>query len=326
MARIAALTGASGHIGANLLRLLLQKGFSVRVLAHKDTKAIEGLDVEVVQGSVLDQDALKRLVQGADLVFHAAGRVSLKWHDPLTVRINVEGTRKIISACLSQDCGRLIHFGSIHSFEEGEEELSEASPLALNNVPDYNRSKALSVAIVRRAVVQGLDAVVVCPTAVIGPHDYRPSALGRVILRVANSRLPVAVSGGYNFVDVRDVALGSFAAATKGTRGHTYILSGEWRTLKDLFSLVAKEAGSRPPLLYLPTSLAYAGVPFAWLWAKLTGSEPPLTRLSVSTLKMGRRINGSKARRDLGFSPRSLEDTVAATIRWFREYGYLGGT
>ena len=323
---IAAVTGASGHIGANLVRLLLDKGFDVRVPIRKDTRAVEGLNVQVIQGDITDLEALKRLTKDADYVFHAAAVVSLQWNDPSgeVMRVNVDGSKAIVEACKAQNCGRLIHFGSIHAFEVDPQGVDEDSPLALGDEnPVYDRSKALSVAIVRRAVTEGLDAVIVCPTAVIGPYDFKPSALGKTIIQLAKGKMPVAVAGGYDFVDSRDVADGAILAAKKGKRGHTYILNGTKHSIKDLAIRVASITGVRPPLLYLPIFIAYAGLPFANLYSKLSGKEVPFTSVALRAIKESTTVITTKASAELGYQVRPFEKTVEDTVKWFKVQGVI---
>lgn len=187
------VTGASGHIGVNLVRALLQRGESIRAVAQMDTSALEGLDVELVRGDVCDLSSLIRCFSGAATVYHLAGHISIsKEKGSRADAVNVEGTRNVVRACLERGVGRLLHVSSIHAMADPGKNavLDEATPLAVgarNSL--YDRTKALGEKAVHEAVEQGLNAVVVAPTAVVGPFDYRPSHFGRVVLAMARGRL-----------------------------------------------------------------------------------------------------------------------------------------
>jgi len=321
-----AVTGASGHLGGNLVRLLLSRGHEVRCMVRQDTRALDGLPVQSVIGDVLDSDTLSGLVDGVDMVFHLSARISLRYNDPTgqVETVNVQGTKNMIEACRTAGVRRMVHFGSIHVFDEtlAKGPLNETTHLALSKtLPVYDRTKSQSVLAVLDAVKAGLDAVIVCPTAVIGPFDYKPSAMGRMLLKIANHRMPIAISGGFNWVDARDVAIGAVAAAQNGRTGEMYILSGRWASVQEIADLTAKAAGVRPPVWYPPIGLAMPGAVFMDAWAGLRPSmEPAFTRMSLRTLRQGRSISNEKATQELGFCTRALEETIADTITWFKDH------
>jgi len=321
-----AVTGASGHLGGNLVRLLLSGGHTVSCLARHDTRAVDGLDVRVVHGDVLDRDALAELVKDADFVFHLAALITLRYDDPTgrVEKVNVQGTRNIIDACRKSGVSRLVHFGSINVFDKNQVQgvFDETAPMSLNkDLPVYDRTKAKSALAVMDAVKTGLDAVVVCPTGVIGPFDFKPSPMGRMLKKVATAKLPVAINGGFNWVDVRDVAQGALDAAQKGQKGEIYILGGQWAHLKEVFGITASEAKVHAPLWYPPIGLVMPGALFMDALCKISRSvEPAFTRMSLQMLKTGRSISIEKAGRELGFRPRPLKDTLADTVEWFKNH------
>ena len=323
------VTGGSGHIGANLVRTLLEADHRVTVLHRSRCRSLAGLDVIDVHGDVRDASAVGRSVAGADAVFHLAASLTIHGdRDGAAREVNVGGTANVTRACLRAGVKRLVHFSSIHALEHDplDRPLDERRPFVDEaQACTYDASKAAAEKVVAEAVREGLDAVVVSPTAVMGPHDYQPSALGRVLLKIAGRRLPALVEAGFDWVDVRDVVAGAVAALERGRRGERYLLSGRWAPFRDLARAVADAAGVSVPRLTSPLWLARLSAPFAAGFARLTGTPAQLTPDSVETLRRSHRdIRHDKAARELGYAARPLRDTVADTVAWFREAGLLG--
>ncbi len=322
-----AVTGASGHIGSNLVRELIREGHQVRVLLHKDKRGFEGLPLETISGSMNDQDALADLVNDADVVFHLAAQISINGkNDKRLLEKNIEGTRNLIKAIGQVENVRLIHFSSIHALkhEPLDQTMDENRPLALKDPIYYTQSKAYSEEIVLEAVAQGLDAVILNPTAVIGPFDFKPSLLGHAILRFYNGKLPALIPGGYDWVDVRDVVQAAISAIYKGKRGKRYILSGEWKTIKGLGLLVHLHGGKRIPPLRVPFWLARVAVPIFRLLAWFSGRIPLYTYESLHIIKNGNpAISSSLARSELDYNPRPLGESIRDSVAWYRENGYI---
>jgi dihydroflavonol-4-reductase len=321
------VTGASGHIGANLIRALLARGRKVRALHHVNRRAIENLDVEIVPGDVCDPSSLRKAFKDADVVYHLAARISLSMNDyPVLEPINVTGTRNVVQACL--DCGvrRLVHFSSIHAFiqETIGKPIDESCPLVEpRNCPPYDRSKAAGEKEVRSGIERGLDAVIISPTAVIGPYDYEPSFLGEALLNLACGKMPALVAGGFDWVDVRDVVESAISAEAKAPTGAKYLLSGHFASVCDLAVMVEEIIGTPAPKLVLPRWLAFVGAPFMAGFAQLTGKRPLYTSASVRALRTGQDVSHDRAARELGYQPRPLRQTIVDTFEWFRESGYL---
>ncbi len=246
-----AVTGASGHIGASLVRDLLSQGRRVRVLVHTDRRALEGLDVEVVSGDICDLDYLKASFSNIETVYHLAAVVSIygnKW--PLFENVNVEGTRNVVQACL--DCGvkRLVHFSSIHAISQQPLDMpvDETSPLVpCRRYMPYDSSKAESEKEIYKGIQQGLDSVILSPTGVLGPYDFKPSLTGEVLLKMARGTLPGLVNGGFDWVDVRDITRAAVRAEQTAPAGVRYILSGHWASVKELAMLVEEITGTPAP-------------------------------------------------------------------------------
>jgi len=320
------VTGASGHIGANLVRELLREGRQVRVLIHEDSRSIDGLDVEIFKGDILEYPSLLRAVQETGIVYHLAAAISIVGDRTGNVRLtNVEGTKNIIRACREAGIGRLVHFSSIHAYssDPDNQPIDENRVPADARSPAYDQTKAAGNRFVREAVEEGLDAVIVAPTAVIGPYDFKPSRMGSVLLKMRKRKLMALVGGGYNWVDVRDVARGAIRAEKKATSGSQYILSGEWCTVRELAESVFRVSGAKPPRLTSPLWLARAVAPFSEMLARFHHQEPLLTVEAVVTLGSHRLVDGSKAEKDLGCTHRPLDETIGDTLAWFEETGLV---
>ena len=322
------VTGASGHIGANLVRSLLRRGYDVRATVHVDSAALAGLDVQTVQADVTDLVSLQEAFEGADVVYHLAGYISITGHNCRQVAdVNVEGTRNVLQACLDCRVGRLVHFSSIHAFAGGHvvAEVAEDSPLATDTrCSAYDRSKARGELLVMDAVRRGQDAIVVAPTAVVGPHDYRPSLFGRVLIALAMNRLPALVTGGFDWVDARDVAEGAIAAAESAPSGRKYLFSGHWVSVPEIAAVAHRLTGARVPWVAVPLSMARACGPLSEGACRVFGIDPLFTAQSVDALGTFPMVSHARATSELGYRPRLFEETLSDTYRWFTDNGFLG--
>ncbi len=322
-----AVTGAGGHVGGNVVRTLLESGHEVVALCRRDTRAVEGLEVTRASADVLEPRTLEPAFAGADAVIHTAGRISIEGDPDGSVRaVNVDGTRNVVRAALAAGVGRLVHFSSFHAFRQApyDEPLTEARPPVGADGFPYDRSKAAGEREVLTGVERGLPAVILNPTAILGPHDHKPSLMGRVLLDLARGALPALVPGGSDWVDVRDVAGAAAAALERGRPGERYLLSGRWTSVAELAALAEAITGTPRPRLAVPLWLARIGVPFARLQARVAGTRPLYTHESLDRLvRSSRVVSHEKARRELGFDPRPLEETLADSYAWFRAAGAL---
>ncbi len=326
------VTGGSGHLGANLVRLLLAQGRRVRALVRKDLRALLGYDLELVNGDICDPDSLRRAFQGADVVYHSAAHISLVWGEwPELEAINIQGVQNVVDACLACGVRRLIHFSSIHAlFQEPldlpvdeERPLVDDLPDALiRRQPPYDISKACGERIVRLAISKGLDAVILHPTGIIGPYDYKPSHFGEVLLALARGKMPALVEAGFDWVDARDVAWGALQAEGRAPAGARYLLSGSWVSMPDLAALVSTVIGRPAPRLVFPLRLARLGLPFAGLFQG-KGQRPLYTSVSIHALESNPNVSHAHATQDLDYRPRPFEQTIRDTLGWFTGEGYL---
>jgi len=324
---ITVVTGASGHVGNNLVRSLLAEGRQVRVLVHRNTSTFDGLNIEKVRGDICDADSLKAAFAGADIVYHLAARVSIESSGWETLHsINTEGTRNVADACIQQSVRRLIHFSSIDAIEQKpiHTPVNEKSPPAQSKKhPPYDRSKASGEAAVKAAIERGLDAVIVNPTAIIGPYDFQPSHQGQMLLSMARGSLPALIKGGFDWVDVRDVVFGAMQAEKSALRGSRYILGGHWTSLSEIARMVEGTTGVPSPGFTCPLWLASAGAPLVTAFEHLRGRRPLYTRASIIAINSNHNISHEKAERDLDYHPRPLEQTIRDTLAWFADCGQL---
>ncbi len=321
------VTGASGHIGNNLIRNLVSEGQSVRALAHTDQRGLEGLGVEIVQADICDPDSLRRAFDGADVVYHLAAVVSIlkhEWH--MVESVNIIGTRNVVEACLRCGVKRLVHFSSIHAMmqEPLDMPLDESRSLveSLHN-PPYDRSKAATEKEVRRGIEKGLDAIIINPTAVIGPYDTQPSHLGAALLSMANKKMVALVDGGFDWVDVRDVADGAIKAAKQAPTGSKYLLSGHWVSLRHMADIIAEITGVPAPGFVCPMWMAQLGAPIVTTYDRMFGRRPLYTSISLNALHSNPYISHEKGTRELGYEPRPFRETIIDTLKWFEQCGKL---
>lgn len=324
------ITGPTGHIGNVLVRELLKRGERVRalVLPGEDLTPIQGLDIETMEGDVLDLDSLICAFEGADVVYHLAGVISIvpgEW-DRL-YKVNVVGTKNVIHACFTCGVRRLVYASSIHAFAEPSPGITfdETSPFDPGKLSmEYDRSKAMATLEVLEAVEKGLDAVVVCPTGVMGPYDYRLSEMGRLIRDFSRKTLIGYVNGAYDFVDVRDVAKGIILACERGRSGESYILSGERITIPEIMSLLEELTGAPRPWLKFPVWFAeFAAAIFTPLYLLVTRKRPLLTTCSIQTLQRNSETTSQKATQELGYSARPLRQSIEDSINWLKQHGTL---
>jgi dihydroflavonol-4-reductase len=234
-------------------------------------------------------------------------------------KVNVEGTRNVLEAARQARIKRLVYTSSIHAFKRAPHgmEMDESLGYDANNpYGEYDRSKATASLEVQKAAREGLDAVIVCPTGVIGPYDFRRSELGEVIRGAAEAHPMFYVEGAYDFVDVRDVADGLMAAAEHGVSGESYILGGNKISVRYILETVREVTGKAFSRIKIPFSLAeFAAkfMPWYYLWSK---TKPRFTPYSLEVLQSNSNISHAKAARVLGYRPRPVIETIADTVRW----------
>jgi dihydroflavonol-4-reductase len=317
------VTGATGHIGNVLVRLLLERGNKVRamLIPGEDPSPLQGLDVEIVEADVLDYPSLLKAFNHIDVVYHLAGIISiLPGKQPMVQAVNVLGTRNAVQAAQSSGVSRMVYTSSIHALMRVPHGvlIDETVPYdPAHAISSYDASKASASLEVLDACQHGLNAVIVCPTGVIGPFDFRRSEMGQLILDCVEQKPMLYVDGAYDFVDVRDVAEGLILAGERGRCGESYILSGERIEVPDIIKIVQEIMGKRLFSLKIPLQLANLTANIAPFYYRLTHNRPRFTSYSLATIASNSVISHAKARIELGYLPRPLRESLQDTVKWF---------
>ena len=318
------VTGATGLLGNNIVRELLARGQSVRVLsrATSDPRPLSGLDVERTTGDVGDAQSLQTAARGIDVVIHCAGHVHIGWSQKEQHEaINVGGARNVAAAALAAGA-RLVHVSSINALGLGMLATPAGEESALPGITacPYPVTKRKGDEVVLEAVRQGLTAAIVHPGFMLGPWDWKPSS-GRMLLEVAKG-LPLAPVGAHSLCDVRDVAAGAIAAANAADAGRRFILAGHNMTYWQSWKLMARLTGGRGP--WFP-----AGPINRWIggwWGdrtyRRTGVEPDLNSAAIAMSCEQHCFSSARAEQELGYKIRPLEETIRDAWEWFRQQGY----
>lgn len=323
MKSIHIVTGAAGHLGGTIVRMLAARGLAVRGLILPGETANRYPMVTYVTGDVRAPDSLRPLFANADgarlIVLHCAGIISIDEHvTPALRAVNVGGTQHVLSLCREYGVHKLVHVSSVHAIPEGNplrviREADHFDPALVHGA--YAKTKAEATQLVLDAARAGLDASIVHPSGILGPYDESGNHLVQLVSSYIRGRLPAGVRGAYDFVDVRDVAQGCLAAAEQGMRGECYILSNQRYTISEVFGMIRDIHGGRS-LPMLPIGVARLFAPwFAWR-ARRRHERPLYTAYSLYTLRSNSRFSHDKASRLLGYSARDLYDTLRDTIAW----------
>ena len=324
------VTGATGFVGSAVARVLLKGGQKVRVLArpHGDRRNLEGLAVEIAEGSLEDPASLAAAAAGCRYLFHVAADYRLWVPDPEAMfRANVEGTRALMLAALAAGVERIVYTSSVAvlGIVPGGLADEETPSRAADMIGPYKLSKFRAEEAVRALIEeQGLPAVIVNPSTPIGPGDIKPTPTGRLIVEAARGRMPAFVDTGLNVAHVEDVALGHLLAARSGQVGRRYILGGENLDLAQILAEVSLVTGRRPPALKIPHRALLPIAAGAEAFARLTKREPFAT---VDGIRMARKkmfFSSARAIAELGYPARPARDAIAEAVAWFRAKGYLG--
>jgi len=325
----ALVTGATGFIGANVVRELLGDGRTVRALVRRSSarRAIEGLAVEVSEGDLLDPVSVERAVKDVRQVFHVAADYRLWARDPRELaRTNVDGTQTVLRACAEAGVERVVYTSSVGALgitEDGSPG-TETTPVTLADmVGPYKASKFLAEQVALEWVSRGLPVVIVNPSTPVGPWDVKPTPTGQIIVDFLRGRMFATLDTGLNVVHVRDVARGHLLAAERGRVGERYILGNRNVTLTELFGMLARLTGHPAPRFRVPYALAWCGALGAEAAARLTGTPP---RVSLTAVRMARRrmyFSPEKAVRELGLPQSPVEEGLRDAVEWFAARSYV---
>jgi dihydroflavonol-4-reductase len=319
------VTGGTGLVGNNVIRMLLDAGHPVRALVRGGPggRPLAGLDVAAVAGDVTDREAVQRAVDGVATVVHSAAMVHVGWRHLEQMRqVNVEGTRHVAAAARRAGA-RLVHVSSVDALgltADGAAADEETPSGGMVECP-YVVTKREAERVVLEEVERGLDAVIVNPVFMLGPWDWKPSS-GRMLLEVGSGRGILAPPGSNDFVDVRDVAAGIIAALAAGRTGRRYILGGHPLRYVEAWRIFAATAGRRPPRGEAPPRVVRFAGRVGDLLAGIVGREGPVNSAATGMSMLRHNFNCDRARHELGYTIRPLERTVAETWAWFVANGY----
>ena len=320
------VTGAGGHIGYALVKELIARGEHPRLLLFLpgEPALFEGMGCEIVMGDVTKPETLPAAFKGARTVYHLAGLIEVGFgNDGAVWRVNVDGTQNVVAACKACGVRRLVYVASVDAIPPAPEGEVMSEPALFSSGPlngTYAKTKAIAAQAVLNSACEGFEVVIGMPSACIGPYEFKPSNVGELVRMFMKYPFPVTMKfGGYNFVDVRDVAQGLAAMGEKGRPGESYILSGEYVDCESFIRALAELNGRRPPKLPLPHALATAAAPLAEQYYKLARRTPLFTRYSIRKIMENGLFSYEKAARELDYAPRPARESLRDMIEWIKK-------
>ncbi len=319
------ITGANGHLGSTLIRMFKETDVEVFGLILPSEKCEDSGNIHYIKGDVRDPESLRPLFAHSReqevYVIHTAGIIDISEKGtPQIYDVNIKGTENVVKLCEEYAVRRLVYVSSVHAIPEKDqdsviEEANYFSPEAVTGV--YAQTKAAATQIVLDAGKRGLNVVVVHPSGIIGPYDQSGNHLVQMITDYIRGALPACVRGGYDFVDVRDVAKGCIQAMARGVSGSCYILSNRHYEIREVLNMVRKVSKGKK-LCVLPMWLAKAAAPMMQWYARKKKQRPLYTKYSLTTLRSNDRFSHDKATRELGYMPRDLKETIRDTVLWYQ--------
>ncbi len=324
------VTGPDGVLGSNLVRELLNRNYKVSVLveAGKDPITLRGLPIQVHYGNILDKNALNETFKNKDIIFHcAASTLMFPARNEIVRKVNIDGTKNIIDACLNNSIKKLIYVGTATSFGYGtshEQPGNETIPYKSAKFGiDYLDSKLKAQEmVIEAAKKQNLPAIIVNPTYMLGPFDSRPSS-GAMVIAIAKNKVPGSSSGGKNYIAVKDVATAMANAITMGRVGECYILGNRNMGYKEAFETIAKTIGAKAPKRMLPDTIVKMYGSLNTALATIFKYYPAVTKELAIISTENQFYSADKARKELQLPETPIEVAIKECYDWFIENGYL---
>ena len=322
------LTGADGFLGSNIARELLKRGYAVRAFVEVANAAnsLRDLDIETIRGDILNLPDLLAAMPGCSYVIHAAARTAF-WpaRSEKTRRTNIEGTYNVIRAALTVEIERIVHVGTASSLGYGSKESpgDEDRPYKCYRFGlDYYDSKYQAQQQIRKAVdTEGLPAVIVNPTFMVGPFDSKPTS-GAMILAIAKGKIPGIPRGGRNYIYVKDAAKGVVNALEEGRIGECYIIGNKNLSFQEIFSLIAEITGAKKPTRAIPTFVVTAYSLLSTFFA-LLARKPPMVSVPVARLSnTDFYFSAQKAISELDLPQTPIEIAIRDAYDWLKSNGY----
>lgn len=323
------VTGATGFIGASIVRELIKDGCRVRALVRPgaDLRNLQGLDLELWQGDLLDPGSLQAGIQGCEQVYHAAADYRLWSSDPSVMyRINVDGTKAVLEAALKADVQRVVYTSSVGTLGNpgNGEPGNEDTPVSFDDmVGDYKRSKFLAEREAEKFVDKGLPLIIVNPSTPVGQLDIKPTPTGKIIVDFLNRKMPAYLDTGLNLISVEDCARGHLLAAKRGRIGRKYILGNRNLTLREIFAMLEKITGLPAPKVRLPYLPILVAAYINEGLSKLTGHEPLIPLAGVQMARKFMFFDQSRAIQELDLPQTPVETALQQAVAWFGDNGYL---
>jgi dihydroflavonol-4-reductase len=323
------VTGATGFIGASLVRELLREGYRVKALArpNSDRRNLNGLDLEICEGDLRDRKSLEEGMKGCETLFHAAADYRLWTRKPAEMyEINVGGTRNILEAALSQGVSRVVYTSSVGTLGNPGNGVAgnETTPVTFADmVGHYKKSKFLAEREAETFIKRGLPLVIVNPSTPVGMLDIKPTPTGRIIVDFLNRKMPAYLDTGLNIIDVEDCAQGHILAASKGRIGEKYILGNENLTLQRIFAMLEKITGLPAPRVKLPYTPILIAALVNEAISRCTGREPLIPLAGVQMARKFMFFDSTKAVHELGLPQRPVDEALRKAVTWFRDNGYV---
>ncbi|MBR4859616.1 MAG: NAD-dependent epimerase/dehydratase family protein [Clostridia bacterium] len=319
------ITGGKGYVGFALVKELEARGEKMRLLLRTDSPYFDGIECEKFMGDVTDTEQLVQAFEGAETVYHIAGIVDISGtKDKQVWNVNFEGTKNVVAACKKCGVKNLIYCSSVDAIPAGQgkdvlTEISKFDPDMLEGA--YAKSKACATQYVLDSADESLKVCVVHPSCCLGPYDNNnTSSMGTMIDLYLKGLFPVSMDfGGYNFVDVRDVAKGMIAAADKGRNGECYILSGYAHTVDEFVRTLADICGKKPPEIKLSKTLVKLFLPVIAKAFDMLKLPPILNEYSIRKICENCNFSFDKAKNELGYEPLTLKESLADTVEWMQE-------
>jgi dihydroflavonol-4-reductase len=324
------VTGGGGFIGSHVVKQLLERGEKVRVLhlPGENLRNLQGCDVELVEGNVLDISAVKAAIKGCDRVYHLAAVYAFWLRNPqMMFDVNVTGSKNILDACVKHKVERVVYTSSMVRYggQGPDKKGDENSPFVLGSTGElYSISKFQSHELAERFAEEGLDVRIVCPTLPIGPGDIAPTPTGKYMIGMIKNPVVFYSDSLTNAGDVRDIAGGHLLAMDKGKKGRSYILGGlEDVSMLEFVKLCQEISGQKKPVIRI-SEKAFEVMGYALeMYAEfISGESPLITSQAARASALGLKADCSRAQTELGYSCRPLKDSIRDAVMWFRENRY----
>lgn len=323
------VTGANGFVGAHLCQRLVERGANVRALVRdgSDHSGLKGQSVDIVRGDILDLASLERATQDCEQVYHLAANVKFFTRNPEAMRAaNTQGTQNVLAAARKAGVRRMIHTSTAAVLRRGTNSPSADETMLKDDheaIGAYELSKLEADRVAMAASADGLPVVVINLAAPIGPGDAKPSPIGHTIIQFLKGKFPAYTDSGLNVVDVRDAAEGHCLAAEKGKIGDRYIIGGENISLKEFLGVLGELSGVPSPKVKVPYALTLIGGVMGEITGRLTNKEPLACLASVRMGKYPHYVSIDKAKRELGYTPGPIRESLKEEIEWFRAQGMV---